>query len=124
MPPATAAPLTAAITGLDSNRRDGPIGPSACAWPGSKSRSVSTPGPPSLRAMRAPACRSQPAQKCPCAPWNTATRAWASPSNATKASYNARAVSASTALRTAGRSSVTTVTASNFSIRTDSVMPH
>jgi hypothetical protein len=29
MPPATAAPLTAAITGLVNSKRDGPIGPSA-----------------------------------------------------------------------------------------------
>ena len=43
MPPATAAPSTAAITGFDSASRDGPIGPRENApWSGKASRPASS----------------------------------------------------------------------------------
>ena len=116
MPPATAAPLTAAITGLESCRRDGPMGPRARGSSALKSRSRRPVSP--WAARRAPYCRSQPAQKWPWAPWNTATLAVASSSNARKAACRARAVGLSTALRTSGRSRVTIQMSSCFSVVT------
>ena len=94
----------------------GPIGPAGCTSAGSKSSSSNVFAPPPRSfASSAPRCRSQPAQKWPCAPWNTATRASGSASKSTNARCNACAVSASTALRTSGRESVTKVTGPDFS---------
>src|SRR5450755_2681790 len=69
-------------------------------------------------APRATVRRSAPAQKWPPEPVRTATRAVASASKARKASARARAVGPSTALRTSGRSIVTTQTSSPRSTRT------
>ena len=96
-PPATAYPSTAAITGLDSRIRVGPIGPSpsSLTW---LPRSVPI------------ALRSAPAQNVPPAPYSTATDCDASASKARNASARAAAVGPSTALRASGRSMTTVVT--------------
>ncbi|SKX90603.1 Uncharacterised protein [Mycobacteroides abscessus subsp. abscessus] len=70
-PPATAYPLTAAITGLDKGMRVGPIGPSP---PPSVSRSLRREGSPTD-------VRSAPAQNVPPAPARTATLTSGSSSN-------------------------------------------
>ena len=95
----------AAITGLVSRIRVGPIGPSpsgATRLP----RSVPT------------ALRSAPAQKFPPAPVSTATAASSSASKSRKASARAAAVGPSTALRASGRSMVTVVTGPSRSTST------
>ena len=97
IPPATAYPSTAAITGLDRVSRVGPIGPGP--WSGMGRRSPS-----------ATALRSAPAQKVPSAPARTATERASSQSKATKASRSWSAQTLSTALRRSGRLMVTTVT--------------
>lgn len=104
-PPATACPLTAAITGLDSRRRVGPIGPS----PSSATR---------LPRSVPMALRSAPAQNVPPSPQSTATRADSSASNSLKAAASSAAVGPSTALRTSGRDSTTVVTCPRRSTRT------
>jgi len=109
-PPATACPATAAMTGLDSTMRVGPIGPS----PSGAKRLP----PPVERDFK-----SAPAQNVPPAPHNTATAAESSASNAPNASDNASALARSTALRTSGRSRTTVTTAPSRSTRTASVMP-
>ena len=78
-PPATACPATAAITGFESDRRVGPIGPSA-ATSGSSEFDI--------------ACRSAPAQNVPPAPHSTATEAAGSASKARNASASSAAVGA------------------------------
>ena len=90
-PPATAWPATAAITGLHSSIRDGPIGPSP---------SGATRLPPP--ACRPPSGRRRRRRR---RPLRTARRraASSSASNARKASASACAVAPSTALRTSGR---------------------
>ena len=60
MPPATAKPSTAAITGLERVSRVGPIGPGPSSGMGRRSPSAS-------------ALRSAPAQKVPSAPVRMAT---------------------------------------------------
>ncbi len=60
IPPATANPSTAAITGLDKVRRVGPIGPGPSSGMGRRSPSAT-------------ALRSAPAQKVPSEPVRTAT---------------------------------------------------
>ena len=90
MPPATAKPSTAAMTGFDSCMRVGPIGPSPLRR---------TPLPEPL----ATALRSAPAQNVPPAPVKMATQALSSFSNSRKAAASCVAVSESTALRTCGR---------------------
>ena len=107
MPPATAYPSTAAITGLDSVRRVGPIGPGP--WSGMGRRSPS-----------ATALRSAPAQNVPAAPVSTATERSSSPSKATKASRSWSAQTLSTAFRRSGRLIVTTVTGPSCSTRSES----
>src|SRR6185437_3851246 len=108
-PPATACPLTAAITGLDSASRLGPIG-----------ASVVTSGSSGLDIE----CRSAPAQNVPPAPHNTATLAESSASNARKAAARLEAVGPSTALRTSGRSRMTVHTGPLRSVRTVMPGPH
>ena len=95
IPPATAEPLTAAITGLDSCSRDGPIG-AVLDMSGSSGLDIER--------------RSAPAQKVPPAPQRTATDAPSSASNSVKASASAAAVGPSTALRTSARSTITVET--------------
>src|SRR5215203_4051895 len=92
-PPATAGPATAAITGFDSSSRDGPMGPRGAAPPlvGKSSAFSGSEAPARLDAN----LRSQPAQKAPPAPQNTATEASASRSKARKASTSASALSRS-----------------------------
>src|SRR5215203_2663937 len=115
-PPATAGPATAAITGFDSSRRDGPIGPRDAGPPSSgKSSAFSGSG---LPARLAASLRSQPAQKAPPAPQNTATDASGSRSKARNASVSASALSTSMALRASGREWMTVVTGPLFSIVT------
>src|SRR3954467_3536697 len=112
-PPATAGPATAALTGFVSSSREGPIGPRGTAPPpAGKSRVFSgSEAPASLEAY----LRSQPAQKAPPAPQNTATAASGSRSNARKASTSASALSGSMALRASGRAWMTVVTGPFFS---------
>src|SRR5205823_4304153 len=98
-------PSTAGFTGLPSSMRVGPIGPSP-------SSVIRLPCPP------ATALRSAPAQKVPPAPVRMATAAVSSASKVRKASANAAAVGPSTALRTSGRSIVTTVTGPGRPVRT------
>lgn len=104
-PPATACPATAAITGLDSRIRVGPIGPSpsSVTW---LPRSVPS------------ALRSAPAQNVPPSPHSTAARASGSDSNSRKAVASSAAVGPSTALRTPGRDRTTVVTGPLRSLRT------
>ena len=90
MPPATANPSTAAITGFDSRSRLGPMGAIEPRLPISRFLF----GSPDATALR-----SAPAQKVPPAPVKTATDAAASASNARNASTSFRAVKPSTALR-------------------------
>ena len=97
IPPATAYPSTAAMTGLERVRRVGPIGPGP--WSGMGRRSPS-----------ATALRSAPAQNVPFAPVSTATERSSSSSKAKKASLSWSAQTLSTALRRSGRLTVTTVT--------------
>ena len=104
MPPATAYPDTAAIVGLESSMRVGPMGPS----PVGLTRLPSLPS----------ALRSAPAQKVPPAPQSTAARVPPSASIARKASARARAVGPSTAFRLSGRSMMTVATAPCCSTRT------
>src|SRR6516164_617104 len=104
-PPATAYPLIAAITGLPSRSRVGPIGPS----PSGLARLPS--GPPT-------ALRSAPAQNVPPAPQSTATCADSSASKSRNASARAAAVGPSTAFRASGRSRMTVVTGPDRSART------
>ena len=102
---ATACPSTAAMTGLPSSMRVGPIGPS----------------PSSRTALPRPsdtAFKSAPAQNVPPAPVRIATRWSSSASKARNASASEAAVGRSTALRTAGRSIVTIVTGPSCSTRT------
>src|ERR1700677_2814718 len=87
----------AAITGLASASRVGPMGPGPSSATGRRSPSES-------------AVRSAPAQKVPPAPVRTATAAAGSASKARKASSRAAAVAPSTALRRSGRHRLTTVT--------------
>src|SRR6185437_13518927 len=96
-PPATAYPSTAAITGLESKCRVGPIGP------GASSRKVG----PLLRP--ATDLRSYPAQKAPPRPVRIATDCVSSLSNARKASRSSPAVSGSTALRASAKRSIETI---------------
>ena len=81
IPPATAGPSIAAITGFPSRRRVGPIGPGPS--------SVTDTG---RRSAPAIAFRSAPAQKYPPAPVSTATWADSSASNASNAASSAAAV--------------------------------
>ena len=104
-PPATAYPEIAAITGLLSVIRVGPIGPSPS---GSTRLPLGVPI----------ALRSAPAQNVPPAPQSTATAASGSASKARKASASARAVGPSTAFRASARSRTTVVTAPTRSTRT------
>lgn len=104
-PPATACPETAAMTGLVSRIRVGPIGPSPSA------------SALLLRSVPMP-LRSAPAQKVPPSPHRTATDASLSASNRRKASASPSAVGPSTALRTSGRLSTTVKTGPSRSIRT------
>lgn len=104
-PPATAYPEIAAITGLLSVIRVGPIGPSPS---GSTRLPLGVPI----------ALRSAPAQNVPPAPQSTATAASGSASKARNASASARAVGPSTAFRASARSSTTVVTAPTRSTRT------
>src|SRR5688500_17778603 len=70
------------MTGFDSSSRDGPIGPRGAGRPSSgKSRAFSGSACP---ARLAASFRSQPAQKAPPAPQNTATAASGSRSKARK----------------------------------------
>src|SRR6266850_446064 len=104
----------AAIAGLSSSSREGPIGPSPCGDTWSYSPAAN-------------AFRSAPAQKFPPSPQSTATLASASASNARKASASDRAVSGSTAFRADGRLRMTVVTGPCFSTRTlmrRSLAPH
>jgi hypothetical protein len=105
-PPATACPSTAAIVGLRVRRRVGPIGPSRV----------------SVRRFRrdssVSACRSAPAQKVPPAPVRTPATRSSSASSSSNAASRADAVGPSTALRTSGRSMVTTRTGPSRSVRT------
>ena len=98
-------PRSAAITGLPSRIRVGPIGPSpdSCTW---LPRSVPI------------ALRSAPAQKVPPSPYSTATLAPSSASKARNASASAGAVGPSTALRACGRCRTTVVTGPSCSTRT------
>ncbi|SKV71747.1 Uncharacterised protein [Mycobacteroides abscessus subsp. abscessus] len=105
IPPATACPDIAAITGLDSRNREGPIGPGPCGC-SSLPRSVPI------------ALRSAPAQKVPLSPHSTATDASGSASNSVNAASSAAAVGPSTALRACGRLRMTVVTGPAFSTRT------
>ena len=100
-PPATQWPSMAAITGLRSCRRVGPIGPSAAMSGFRLSARSLVSNPP------ATVFRSAPAQKVPALPCSTATQASASASKALNASASNCAVGPSTALRTCGRFSVT-----------------
>ena len=97
-PPATAYPSTAAITGLDSSSRVGPIGP----------------GPSSATRWRSPPAKrlevGAGTERAAELPVRTATAEESSASKAVKASSRASAVAGSTALRRSGRSMVTTVT--------------
>src|SRR5690242_10668330 len=99
----------AAITGLDSTMRLGPIGPGPVVL------TVLDCGVPN-------ALRSAPAQKVPPSPQNTATDAESSVSNSSNAATSAAAVGPSTALRACGRCRMTVVTAPLRSVRTGSVM--
>ena len=99
IPPATAYPSIAAITGLPSRSRVGPIGPGPSSDTDTGRRST-----PAI------AFRSAPAQKYPPVPVSTATCAASSPSKASNAASNAAAVAASTALRRSGRLIVITRT--------------
>src|SRR5262249_15082484 len=119
MPPATAGPSTAAMTGFDSSSRDGPSGPRGA---------LMALGPPPLGKSRLPTgsfmsrsdtvLRSQPAQKAPPSPQNTATWADGSASNCSKAATSASALSGSMALRASGRLWMTVQTEPDFSMRT------
>ena len=104
-PPATAYPLTAAITGLDSTIRLGPIGPGPVRCTGLAS------GVPN-------ALRSAPAQKVPLSPHSTATAAESSLSNSSNAAYSPAAAGPFTALRASGRFMITVVTGPFCSTRT------
>ena len=99
----------AAITGLPSRRRVGPIGPS----PSSSTRL--------LRSVPRP-LRSAPAQKVPPSPYSTATLAPSSASNARNASASDCAVGPSTALRACGRCRTTVVTGPSCSMRTSTMV--
>src|SRR5713226_2181514 len=112
IPPATAKPSTAAITGFDRRRRLGPIG-AIESWPPISRFLLGSP--------EATALRSAPAQKVPPVPVNTATDATASASKALNASNNFRAVAPSTALRQCGRLMETMVTGPSRSTSTVSV---
>ena len=114
MPPATAGPATAAITGLPSSRRDGPIGPRGGRAP-SGGKSSASSARTSFPWSEAPYLRSHPAQNAPCEPKNTPARASGSRSNASNAATSASAVAGSTALRASGRSMITVVTGPSFS---------
>src|SRR5262245_6774339 len=115
MPPATAGPSTAAITGLDNSSRVGPSGPRGGLPPSlGKSRWATGESLSSTDTC----FRSQPAQKAPPSPHKTATEAVGFASNASKASTRASALAGSMALRTSGRLWITVQTNSDFSIRT------
>src|SRR3954463_1976202 len=109
MPPATAKPSTAAITGFVNRKRLGPIGARVECPPSSRFL---------LGSPDATALRSAPAQKHPPVPVNTATDASSSASKARKASYSFRAVKPSTALRQCGRLMETIVIGPSRSTRT------
>src|SRR5258708_27318433 len=109
MPPATAKPSTAAITGFDRRSRLGPIGATE-SWPPISRFLLGSPD--------ATALRSAPAQKYPPVPVNTATDASASASKALNASNSFRAVAPSTALRQCGRLIETMVTGPSRSTST------
>src|ERR1700754_4907143 len=94
IPPPTANPSTAAITGFVSRSRLGPIG-AIESWPPISRFLLGSPD--------ATAFRSAPAQKYPPVPVNTATDVRSSASKATNASNSFRAVAPSTALRQCGR---------------------
>src|SRR4051794_21260868 len=96
-PPATANPSTAAITGLSSSIRGGPMGPGP-----ERSSSIWLPLPAAI------AARSAPEQNVPPAPVSTATVSSSSASKSRNADSSASAVARSTALRVRGRSIVTT----------------
>ena len=117
MPPATAGPSTAAITGLDNSSREGPSGPRGAApEPGGKASPSTISAWNLARSARVAAYfRSHPAQNAPPAPQNTATLAAESASKARKACVSASAVSGSPALRAFGRSLITVVTGPFFS---------
>ena len=104
-PPATAYPLTAAITGFDNTILLGPIGPGPVRCTGLAS------GVPN-------ALRSAPAQNVPLSPHSTATAAPSSLSNSSNASYNSAAAGPLTALRASGRFMITVVTGPPRSTRT------
>src|SRR5688572_30724834 len=110
MPPATACPATAAMTGLDSTILLGPIGPAPS-------------GCTRLPSAEPNALRSAPEQNVPPAPHRTATRWTPSASNDSKAETSAAAVGPSTALRRAGRSRTTVVTGPAISTRTVMALP-
>src|SRR5712692_22794 len=79
------------------------------------------PGPVSsslIPSLRASAFRSKPAEKWPPAPVSTATANASSAAKRSKESTSCPAVSGSTALRTSGRSMVTTTTWPSGSYRT------
>src|SRR5262245_3506537 len=108
MPPATAGPAIAAITGFDRSRRVGPMGPrgGVPSW-GGKSRAASGRGLPSRLAAN---FRSNPAQKAPPAPQSTATDWPGSRSKASNASTRASALAGSMALRASVRDRTMVVT--------------
>src|SRR5438552_937659 len=115
-PPATANPSTAAMTGLPSSMRDGPMGPSPSSL---MSHSPCFPTAAPRRSWpAATAFRSAPAQNVPPAPVRTATASISSASKRRNASTIAPAVGSSTALRTSGRLMVTTAISPSVSNRT------
>src|SRR3954465_3377225 len=116
-PPATAGPATAAITGLSSSSRVGPSGPRGMALRSSSGWSMSWSCFASSIIV-AQYLRSQPAQKAPPSPHSTATAAFASLLNASKAPPSASALSGSIALRDSAREWMTVHTFPFFSILT------
>ena len=105
MPPATAGPSTAAITGLSNSIRLGPIGPrGAGAAPVGKASLRRISRSKSSRSASVEAYfRSQPPQNAPPAPVNTQASASSDALKSWKAAKSASAVSGSTAFRASGR---------------------
>src|SRR5262245_7280364 len=120
MPPATAGPSIAAITGLSSSSRVGPSGPRGISPPLPRGRAVGISSSPSGQAAFSVLTyfRSQPAQNAPPAPYKTATEAFLSASNSRNAAVSASALFGSIALRASGRSWITVHIDPSFSILT------
>src|SRR5215472_15481225 len=115
MPPATAGPSTAAMTGLDSSSRVGPRGPQGSLLPSvGKSSEASGLSPSRLETY----FMSHPAQKAPPSPHSTATSAAGSSSKNCNAATSASALAGSIALRAWGRLWITVQTEPDFSMRT------